>query len=82
MKTPIQEVIDFINEINNNDTSEFNYYHPIIIEKLNELLDKENRTIQMTNAQFAIWVAKQEAPQIQEEVAEKVYKWIESKKKY
>jgi hypothetical protein len=35
--------------------------------------------IKMTNAQFAIWIAKQEAPQIQDEVAEKVYKWLESK---
>jgi len=35
--------------------------------------------IKMTNAQFAIWLAKQEAPQIQNEVAEKVYKWLESK---
>lgn len=41
MKTPIQEAIDFINELNDNDTSEFNYYYPSIIEKLNELLEKE-----------------------------------------
>jgi len=80
MKTPIQEAIDFINEINDNDRSGFDYYYQSIIDKLNELLDKESRTIQMTNAQFAIWVAKQETPQIQEEIAEKIYKWIESKK--
>ena len=37
-------------------------------------------TIQMTNEQFAVWIAKQEAPQLQDETAERVYKWLESKK--
>ena len=46
MKTPIQEAIDFINELNDKDTSEFNYYHSAIIEKLNELLEKEKENIQ------------------------------------
>ena len=45
MKTPIQEAIDFINELNDKDTSEFNYYHSAIIEKLNELLEKEKEQI-------------------------------------
>lgn len=37
--------------------------------------------IQMTNAQFAIWIAKQEAPQIQDEVAERIFKWLEKREK-
>ena len=41
MKTPIQEVIDLINKINDNDLSEFNYYYEFIMDKLNELLEKE-----------------------------------------
>ena len=45
MKTAIQEAIDFINELNDKDTSEFNYYHSAIIEKLNELLEKEKEQI-------------------------------------
>ena len=53
MKTPIQEAIDFINELNDKDTSEFNYYHSAIIEKLNELLEKEKEQIvQFTNDWF------------------------------
>jgi hypothetical protein len=35
--------------------------------------------IQMTNAQFAIWIVQQEPSQMQNEIAEKVYKWLESK---
>ena len=45
MKTAIQEAIDFVNELNDKDTSEFNYYHSAIIEKLNELLEKEKEQI-------------------------------------
>ncbi len=37
--------------------------------------------IQMTNAQFAIWIAKQEAPQIQDEVAERIFRWLEKREK-
>jgi hypothetical protein len=33
----------------------------------------------MTNAQFAIWIVQQEPSQMQNEIAEKVYKWLESK---
>lgn len=45
MKTPIQEVIDLINEINDNDLSEFNYYYQFIMDKLNQLLEKEKEQI-------------------------------------
>jgi hypothetical protein len=42
-KTPIEQMIDFINDINDNDRSEFDYYHPEIIEKLEELLEEEKK---------------------------------------
>ena len=35
--------------------------------------------VRMTNAQFAIWIVQQEPSQMQNEIAEKVYKWLESK---
>lgn len=41
MATPIQEVIEFINELNDQDTSEFNYYYPTIMKKLYKLHIKE-----------------------------------------
>jgi hypothetical protein len=43
--TAIQQMIDFINDINDNDRSEFNYYYDHIIEKLNELLELEKQQI-------------------------------------
>jgi hypothetical protein len=45
MKTPIQEVIDFVNDINDNDRSGFDYYYQSIMNKLNELLEKEKEQI-------------------------------------
>jgi hypothetical protein len=45
MKTPIQEVIDFVNDINDNDRSGFDYYYQSIMNKLNELLEKEKQQI-------------------------------------
>ena len=41
--TAIQQMIDFINNINDNDRSEFNYYYDHIMEKLNELLEIEKQ---------------------------------------
>ena len=35
--------------------------------------------VEMTNAQFAVWIVQQEPSQNQNEIAEKVYKWLESK---
>lgn len=43
--TAIQQMIDFINNINDNDRSEFNYYYDHIMEKLNELLEVEKQQI-------------------------------------
>lgn len=47
-QTAIQQMIDFINDINDNDSSEFNYYYGSIIAKLNELLEVEKE--QLDNA--------------------------------
>ena len=49
MKTAMQEAIEFINEINDDDKSEFNYYYQSIISKLNELLEKEKEQIKIAN---------------------------------
>ena len=40
-QTAIQQMIDFINDLNDKDRSEFDYYYESIIEKLNELLKVE-----------------------------------------
>ena len=45
MKTAMQEVIDFVNDINDNDRSGFDYYYQSIMNKLNELLEKEKEQI-------------------------------------
>jgi len=45
MQTAIQQMIDFINNINDNDSSEFNYYYDPIIGKLNELLEVEKQQL-------------------------------------
>ena len=45
MQTAIQQMIDFINDINDNDSSEFNYYYGSIIAKLNELLEVEKEQL-------------------------------------
>ena len=42
----MQQMIDFINNINDNDRSEFNYYYDHIMEKLNELLEVEKQQIE------------------------------------
>lgn len=47
-QTAIQQMIDFINDINDNDRSEFQYYYDSIIVKLNELLEVEKE--QLDNA--------------------------------
>jgi hypothetical protein len=44
-QTAIQQMIDFINDINDNDRSEFDYYYESIIEKLNELLEVEKEQL-------------------------------------
>jgi hypothetical protein len=44
--TAMQQMIDFINNINNNDRSEFNYYYDHIMEKLNELVEIEKQQIE------------------------------------
>lgn len=44
-QTAIQQMIDFINNINDNDSSEFNYYYDPIIGKLNELLEVEKQQL-------------------------------------
>ena len=73
MKTAIQEAIDFVNELNDKDTSEFNYYHSAIIEKLNELLEKEKE--QIIEAQV---VARITSDLVKNNATKKVYKkWAE-----
>ena len=42
-QTAMQQMIDFINDINDNDRSEFNYYYDYIMEKLNELVEIEKQ---------------------------------------
>ena len=49
--TAIQQMIDFINNINDNDRSEFNYYYDHIMEKLNELLEIEKQQMDNISAQ-------------------------------
>jgi hypothetical protein len=49
MKTAMQEVIDFVNDINDNDRSGFDYYYQFIMNKLNELLEKEKEQIKKAN---------------------------------
>jgi len=40
-KEPIKEMIKFIDDINDNDRSEFNYYYDYIMDKLKELLESK-----------------------------------------
>lgn len=41
VKEPIKEMIKFIDDINDNDRSEFNYYYDHIMDKLKELLESK-----------------------------------------
>jgi len=51
-QTAIQQMIDFINDINDNDRSEFNYYYDSIIGKLNKLLEVEKQQLENARPQI------------------------------
>ena len=53
--TAIQQMIDFINNINDNDRSEFNYYYDHIMEKLNELLEVEKQQMSSQTISDESW---------------------------
>jgi hypothetical protein len=44
-KTAIMEFIDYINELNDKDSSEFDYYYQGIVNKAQQLLKKEREQI-------------------------------------